>query len=45
MAYASEAESGGKGYKVVSPNLILNVIEVRFRFIGTHFDHNEKHNQ
>ena len=22
-------------------NLVLNVIEVRFRFIGTHFDHNQ----
>ena len=25
----------------LSVNLILNVIEVRFRFIGTHFDHNQ----
>ena len=34
---ASEVESIGKELSV---NLILNVIEVRFRFIGTHFDHN-----
>ena len=33
---ASEVESIGKELSV---NLILNVIEVRFRFIGTHFDH------
>ena len=37
LEYASEVDSSGKGYKVVSQN----VKEVRFRFIGTGFDHNQ----
>ena len=39
LKYASEVESSGKATNL-SVYLILNVIEVPFRFIGTHFDHN-----
>ena len=40
LKYASEIESSGEDTKL-SVNLILNVIEVRFKFIATRFDYNQ----
>ena len=39
--YVIEVESSGELGTKLSVNLILNVIEVHFRLIETHFDHNQ----